>query len=70
MVDNKRAGSYTITQDNETGSWLLPEYQNKGIGTIAYKQLLKLEPRDHYKAIKNEFYANQPIILTFPLKKS
>ena len=24
---------------------------------------------DHYKTIKNEFYANQPIILTLPLKK-
>ena len=41
------------------------------------KTLYKINPelfpsisRDHYKAIKNEFYANQPIILTFPLKKS
>ncbi len=48
MVDNKRAGAYTITRDNETGSWLLPEYCNKGIGYEAYQMLFKLEPRNHY----------------------
>ena len=64
MVNNKRAGSYTITQDNETGSWLLPEYQNKGIGTIAYKQLLKLEPRDHYKAIVQKWDTRAQHLIT------
>ena len=55
MVDNKRAGAYTITHDNETGSWLLPEYCNQGIGTKAYKLLFKLQPRKQYKAVVQEW---------------
>ena len=48
MIDNKQAGSYTITHDNETGSWLLPEYCNKGIGTEAYLELFRLQQKKHY----------------------
>lgn len=50
LVDGKKAGAYTIDQENETGSWLLPEYRGKGIGTKAYGILFKKEPRKEYNA--------------------
>lgn len=39
-----------IMLDNEIGYWLRPKYQRKGIGTMAVKDMMYLNPRKRYLA--------------------
>ena len=55
MIDGCKAGAYTITPEDETGSWLLPEYQGQGYAKAAYRELFRLEPREQYHAYIGEW---------------
>lgn len=50
--DNKNVGSITLRKlTNECGYWLLPDYQNKGIGSWAFNELMILNPRPFYALV-------------------
>lgn len=47
--DQKNIGSVTLRKNtNECGYWVIPEFQNKGIGSWAFNELMKLNPRSFY----------------------
>lgn len=46
---DKSIGSMTLrNESNECGYWLLPKYQNLGIGSWALNELMKINPRPFY----------------------
>jgi len=48
-IDDKRAGSLTLhKKNNELGYWLLPEFQNRGIGMKAIQQFMDINKRSYY----------------------
>lgn len=48
-IDGKRAGSLTLNKrNNEIGYWLLPEFQNKGIGTESIRQFIEINKKSFY----------------------
>jgi len=49
--DNKKIGYTLITPRNEIGYFIIPEYQRRGIGTLAIEELMKDEPRKYYWAM-------------------
>lgn len=50
--NGRSIGSVTLKKKtNECGYWLLLEYQNKGIGTWAFSELMRLNPRFFYVLI-------------------
>ena len=50
--DDKSIGSVTLRKDsNECGYWLLPKYQNQGIGSWAFNELMRLNPRPFYALV-------------------
>lgn len=52
QLDGKNIGSVTLRkQINDCGYWLLPEYQNRGIGTWAFNELMKLNPRPFFALV-------------------
>lgn len=52
QLDNKNVGSATLRKGtNECGYWILPEYQNMGIGSWAFKKLMDLNPRPFYALV-------------------
>ncbi len=50
--DDRSIGSVTLRKDsNECGYWLLPKYQNQGIGSWAFNELMRLNPRPFYALV-------------------
>jgi len=48
-IDGERAGSLTLhKKNNELGYWLLPKFQNKGIGTNAIQQFMDINKKSYY----------------------
>jgi len=48
-IDGKKAGSLTLNKkNNEIGYWLLSEFQNKGFGTKAIQQFMKINKKSYY----------------------
>jgi len=48
-IDSKKIGSLTLhKKNNEIGYWLLPEFQNKGIGTEAIKKFIDINRKSYY----------------------
>jgi len=48
-IEGIRAGSLTLhKKNNELGYWLLPEFQNKGIGSKAVKQFIEINKKPYY----------------------
>ena len=48
-IDGKKAGSLSLNKNrNEVGYWLLPEFQNQGIGTDAIQQFLLINKKSYY----------------------
>lgn len=48
-IDDKKAGSLTLhKKNNEIGYWLLPEFQNMGIGTKMIKQFIETNKKSYY----------------------
>ncbi len=48
-VEGTRAGSLTLhKKNNELGYWLLPEFQNKGIGPKSVKQFMEINKKPYY----------------------
>jgi len=48
--DSKICGYVLITTRNEIGYMVSPPFQGKGIGKIAIKKLMEVEPREYYWA--------------------
>jgi RimJ/RimL family protein N-acetyltransferase len=50
--NQRNIGSLTLQRDtNECGYWIIPEFQNKGIGSWAFNKLMTLNPRPFYGLI-------------------
>jgi RimJ/RimL family protein N-acetyltransferase len=48
-INDKNAGSLTLNKNkNEIGYWLLPEFQNMGIGTKAIQQFIEINKKQYY----------------------
>lgn len=48
-VNNSKAGSLSLhKKNNELGYWLLPQFQNKGIGTKAIDEFMKVTNKSFY----------------------
>ena len=49
MKENgKKIGHVHIMQNNEIGYAVIPQFQNKGIGTEAVKKIMEMHPRERY----------------------
>ena len=46
--DEEKIGHVHIMQNNEIGYAVIPQFQNKGIGTEAVKKIMKMHPRERY----------------------
>lgn len=46
--DDEICGYVLITSRNEIGYMVSPKFQGKGIGKMAVKKLLEIEPREYY----------------------
>ena len=51
ISDNNKVGFGMISSRNELGYFILPEFQKKGFGKRAIKQIMKKEKRNYYWAI-------------------
>jgi len=51
LIDDPPKGLVTITDRNEIGYGILPQYRRKGIARKAAKELLDIEPRKYYWAL-------------------
>jgi RimJ/RimL family protein N-acetyltransferase len=80
ILNNEKAGSVSITDQNEIGIWVLKKFQNMGIGGNALKLLIKNHPKSRYLANINpknkesvEFFGKHNFKLiqhTFELKNN
>ena len=46
--NNEGIGHVHILSNNEIGYFIVPKFQNKGIGTEAVKLIMEMNPRDRY----------------------
>ena len=47
--DQNNIGSVTLRKDtNDCGYWIVPEFQNKGIGTNAIQQFMDINKKSYY----------------------
>jgi RimJ/RimL family protein N-acetyltransferase len=52
IINSKRIGLISLRRlNNEIGIWIIPEYQNKGIATLAIKIFMENNPRPYYTAL-------------------
>jgi len=51
IINNAKIGFVMISSRNELGYFILPKFQNKGIGNQAIKQLMMKEKREYYWAL-------------------
>jgi RimJ/RimL family protein N-acetyltransferase len=50
LVDDIKAGTCYLTEKNEIGIHLIPEYRGKGLGGQIVNELIRLYPRKQYLA--------------------
>jgi len=46
--NEEKIGHVHIMQNNEIGYAIIPQFQNKGIGTEAVKKIMEMHPRERY----------------------
>jgi len=56
MMNSKKIGLISLRRlNNEIGIWIVPEYQNKGIATLAINFFMKNNPRQYYTALVHTY---------------
>ena len=50
QIGRKKIGSIYLSKDNEIGIFLKNDFQSKGVGRIALKQMMSQNPRQRYLA--------------------
>jgi RimJ/RimL family protein N-acetyltransferase len=55
-VDKEKAGTLSLRHSNgELGYYFLPKFQNKGIASISMKKFLKINPKEYYTVIVDNY---------------
>jgi len=56
LIGEKKIGTVILMKrNNEVGYYLMPEYHNKGYGTVAMELLFQENPRPYYTALIHNF---------------